>query len=665
MRTLEDLRKEVKRVERRKSSCDKPYKYSNRLSKDVIETLKDIDENKNHSIGVEIFAKNDDNIENFERTALQYRGNKISLGETLIKAYNFAASLKSMGYEKGDKIPICVTNIPEFVYLLIGASFIGAEPVVVADWFNKDYLTEIFNDTKSKTLFIDDLSYNVIKDSIDNSNIENLVMFSLEDSFIRDINGNIFNPYKEIDDKFHDMSNKVEKYRKIANQNFYSKDEFEKLGESYNGEILENVDLNSPFTTTFTSGTTSPGRPKGVIHSNRCYVTLGTFFEKDNPTMKGMSYLGEIPTDTHMALSCGIIDTLLCGCIYDCEPFYDKDFFPYAVLINKSNFIPASTGFWGNFCKLLNFDPEWQNVNCPFLAIPIVTGEGASPGEEKFFNITARKHKFGTDKFPFPISPVVFSIGGGTTEGTGVLITVFKSLVEKLPGNMLKKEGLGLTPMSFVIVDVLDENGKYCKLNEPGLLVEKSPCEMIGYTNEEFNKGTRVIAEDGQDYLSLGTYSYKSDNKRVKMKGRMKDNYIMEDGSKFPLYLIEDVVLKDTKNIMSCTVVNVNDGRDIICHVELQPLTKNSRSKIIRSMTERMDKFLPEEIIDNTLIKFRNNKKSFPLDPSGKRSISTLTETGIDDKTYSFEYFYNKSHRLKQNNTKSLKMNIVKKESKK
>ena len=62
----------------------------------------------------------------------------------------------------------------------------------------------------------------------------------------------------------------------------------------------------------------------------------------------------------------------------------------------------------------------------PFLMIPTVTGEACSRGEEKFFNYTARKHKFGVSKLPYPLAPVTFSIGGGTTESSGIFVTLYK-----------------------------------------------------------------------------------------------------------------------------------------------------------------------------------------------------------------------------------------------
>ena len=158
------------------------------------------------------------------------------------------------------------------------------------------------------------------------------------------------------------------------------------MGENYKQQVIENVDLNDISTITYTSGTTSPGRPKGVIQSNRSYITLSRFKESDvsgMPTMKNLTVLAQIPTYTHMELSCAISDTLYCGCTIALEPFYDKDFFPCSLVINKPNFVCASTGFWGNLCKLLNFDESWKHVNMPYLMIPTVTGEGCSVGEEK------------------------------------------------------------------------------------------------------------------------------------------------------------------------------------------------------------------------------------------------------------------------------------------
>ena len=204
--------------------------------------------------------------------------------------------------------------------------------------------------------------------------------------------------------------------------------------------------------------------------------------------------------------------------------------------------------------------------------------------------------------------------------------------------NLIKKEKLGLTPHKFASVAVLDENGEHCKVNEPGLLVANSPCEMIGYTDEELNKNTHVVDANGKKWLSLGTYSYLDTTGRIKMKGRMGSYEVLKDGSKIPHYSIEDIVLADTKNVMSCSVIKSEDGH-LVCHIELQPFKQKSTKECFKGIIGRINSNVPDEIKDKLFIRIRDNIESFPLDPSGKRSISTLKRIGLDEKTVPYKDF--------------------------
>lgn len=650
----ENIKKLTSEIEQlQKTKAQKEYNKSGLIPK-VQKVLDDIEQNKNHSWAIEMIERNKSNLNNI---AIKYRGTKITYEEMFSKAYEYAKSLKQMGYKKGDIIPMSITNTPEFVYMFLATSLIGAQTMPVAEWFAKGYLVQLFNETKSKTLFIDDISYQAIKDAINESNIENLVCFSLTDSL-----RNGTNPYQDIDNLFHDFSNKVSDIKKDYSGKCLDNSEFLKLGTNYTGKIAEKVDLDDVCSFTFTSGTTKPGYPKGVLQSNRSYITLSRFKESDvsgMPTMKNMSVLAHIPTDTHMELSCAISDTFYCGCELDLEPFYSKDFFPYSLMINKPNFVPASAGFWGTLSKKLAYDPVFEHINMPFLTIPTVTGEGLSEGEEKFFNQISKKHKFGLDKLPIPAA---FSIGGGTTESSGIFVTLFKSYQEKKPNHLIKKEKLGLTPHKFSDVEVLDENGYYCETNQPGLLVANSPCEMIGYTDEELNKNTHVYDAYGKKWLNLGTYSYKDSTGRIRMKGRMGNYITTSDGTIIPYYVIEDIILKDTKNVMSCSVIKT-PNEELICHIELQPYKQKSTAESYKGIIGRIEASLPEEIKNILYIRLRDNIESFPLDPSGKRSISTLTRIGIDEKTIPYSEFkkqYQKSS--KKENTLVLR-HIMKKDN--
>ena len=592
------------------------YEYYSNLPESAKRALDDLEKNHDTSWFMEIYKRN---INNLDSVALLYRGNKISYKEMFNKACDYAKSLKQMGFNENSCIPICMPNIPEFVYLFLGANMIGATINVIGEWFDHNYMLNILNSTKSDTIFVCDNEYNYIKDVVEKSNIQNVVMFSLTDSLK---NGNI---YEEIDNRFHKLTNSVTNYNNVIDNK-----KFIEIGKFYNGNVIYDGILDDVCAITYTSGTTNPGCPKGVVHSNRSYITLSRYKESDvsgMPSMRNLTVLGHIPTYTHMELSCAISDTLYEGCTLALEPFYDKDFFPYSLLINEPNFVPASVGFWGNLCKKLNFDPEFKYMDLPFLMIPTVTGEGCSKGEEKFFNYTSKKHKFGCNKLPFPLAPVTFSIGGGTSESSGIFVTLYKNLQEKK--YVLQKKTLGLTPHKFVEIDVLDKNGKPCKLNEPGLLVANSPCNMLKYTNEELNKNIYVTDSNGKKWLSLNTYSVKSDKRRIKMKGRM-GAYIESSFGNIPYYLIEDIVDVDSDILSSC-LVKVGDS--YVCHIEKQPLVDDSKlDTIIEKCINRLTCGLPKEITERLYIRVRSNLESFPVAPSGKRDYQALINEGINEK---------------------------------
>lgn len=592
------------------------YEYSSNLPESAKRALDDLEKNHDTSWFMEIYKRN---INNLDSVALLYRGNKISYKKMFNKAYDYAKSLKQMGFNENSCIPICMPNIPEFVYLFLGANMISATINVIGEWFDHNYMLNILNSTKSDTIFVCDNEYNYIKDVVEKSNIQNVVMFSLTDSLK---NGNI---YEDIDNRFHKLTNSVTNYNNVIDNK-----KFIEIGKFYNGNVIYDGILDDVCAITYTSGTTNPGCPKGVVHSNRSYITLSRYKESDvsgMPSMRNLTVLGHIPTYTHMELSCAISDTLYEGCTLALEPFYDKDFFPYSLLINEPNFVPASVGFWGNLCKKLNFDPEFKYMDLPFLMIPTVTGEGCSKGEEKFFNYTSKKHKFGCNKLPFPLAPVTFSIGGGTSESSGIFVTLYKNLQEKK--YVLQKKTLGLTPHKFVEIDVLDKNGKPCKLNEPGLLVANSPCNMLKYTNEELNKNIYVTDSNGKKWLSLNTYSVKSDKRRIKMKGRM-GAYIESSFGNIPYYLIEDIVDVDSDILSSC-LVKVGDS--YVCHIEKQPLVDDSKlDTIIEKCINRLTNGLPKEITERLYIRVRSNLESFPVAPSGKRDYQALINEGINEK---------------------------------
>ena len=151
MDVFNELLENIKIERENEKPCSKPYKCGNKITKKIQKVLEEIDQNRNHSWAVEMYNRNEKNM---SAVALFYRGNKITYKEMFEKAFMYAKSLKALGYKKDDQIPICIANTPEFIYMLLAISFIGAHTHTVGEWFDKDYLKEILNVSLNDILVI-------------------------------------------------------------------------------------------------------------------------------------------------------------------------------------------------------------------------------------------------------------------------------------------------------------------------------------------------------------------------------------------------------------------------------------------------------------------------------------------------------------------------------
>lgn len=633
------------------------------------EVLRDIVVNHNNSISVEIILKNFDKL---EENAIIYRGKKITYKELFSKVYVYASALKKMGFKSGAQVPVFATNTPEFIALYLAINLIGAQINSMGEWFDKDYNLFLLDKTLSDYVFITDNIYEEIKDKIESSNVKNIVVLPIGASLPSLENGEKCNPYEEFDSKFgHSFEDKTEKIKAESRKNVISLSEFEAM-ETLKENVVCNSSLDDPAMISYTSGTTKPGVPKAVLHANRSYVTLSRFKDKDISglaNMEGKKVLCHIPVYTNMELAT-ISDALYQGCKLCLEPFYSDKFFKYSIVMYKPHYSPGSEGAYLNLCKNLCYNPDFKNVMLEDFVAPCITGEELTPGSEKFINYVARKHKFGTKAVPSPISPVTVSIGGGTSENGGVFTTLFKSLREKLS---LRKEPFGLLTLPFADVAVLDDDGKYCKPGVVGHLAINSPCNMIGYLYDETDysdlqikdKTKDIIAEDGKVWRDAGTVAAlgRYNKKEVYIKGRNEyliceyhegnikehnkdlfDDYF--DGSTIyePLYKINDLVRKDTKNILTANVVEIDDeviGKNWVIHVEFSPLSRKSKHEILKSLVFRLAKFYPESVLEKLYIRVHSFGEGFAVAPSGKRDLNALRNEGYTDKCMSVINLYN------------------------
>ncbi len=600
----------------KKSFAERKKEKNDKFIQSVLEELQ---ENHNHTWIEELYLRNKDTLDD---PALFYRGTEVSYKLMFIKMQQYAKALKTMGVEKGTEIPICISNTPELIYLLGAISLVGAKANIFNEEFDPEYITEIIDGCDSNFMFVEDGKYPQLKKSIDNSHISRIFMTSLTDSLPKD-----GNPYEEIDKKHGKFVNTVEEHKQ-TNPNISSIKEFTELGKNYTGELLSDANMDDEFTITYSSGSTNSSRAKAIVHTNRSFITIGRCHDTDvqkSASMKNFTIEAQIPTHSNTDIISSISDSLMQGSKLALEPIYDKDFFIDSLLINKPTYVVATRSFWINTMKKVFADPAYQNVKMPFLLIPFSVGEPLERNEEKFLNRGLRKVSAGKDKVPTPISPITMSVAGGDCEHGGIFWILFRALQSKIPGR--KTDVAGMNPFQMVDVAVLDENGEYCEPYQMGRLVANSPCNMKGYKNNpEATEKFFIKDAHGKTWGDCNVYSFIDSKGGIHMKGRIPTHKEI-----IPPFLIADEILKDTKNILSCEVIQDEETGYYVAHIEMQP-GKNNHTKIIDSAEQRCIKKFGEEFTSNLLFRIHSFEESFELTGCGKRSGNALRSEGVTEK---------------------------------
>lgn len=584
--------------------------------------LDDINKNHNHAWAIEV-QERIKKMKKLNKTALFYRGNNITYEEMFVKWEEYASVLQNKyGITKGMEIPVCMANTPEFVYLLGGASLIGAKLNIFGSIFDKDYITKIIDECDANILFATDDVYKDIKDAVNNSHIKDKVVFSLTDSL-----PNHKNPYQELDHKFYDFKNKL---FELKNEDNSIIDVNEFLSGNIKKYEFVDSNLDDVFTITYSSGSTNSTRPKAIVHKVRSFITMGIFHDANVshiPSMGSMSVRASIPTHSNTDVISSISDSLMQGCKLALEPIYDKEHHLASLLINKANFDVSAKSFWLHTFKKIALDPNYQHIKLPFLLVPMAAGEPVSLGEEKFMNKMLRKTDAAKDITHLPVSPIVMSIAGGDCEHGGIFFSLFNALQPKLG----KEDKHGLRTYDMVEVAVIDEKGKYLPNNTIGKLVANSECNMLEYkNNKEATDAFFMKTEDGKVWGNCNVYAKIDNNNKIHLKGRIK-----EEDLEVPPFKIMEEICKDTKTVLSCEVVSVKDKNDdtkYVAHIEFMPDSNINERETLLMFDNKCTKLYGSDVMENVTYRIRSNEEGFPLSGCGKRNNLKLIDEGISEK---------------------------------
>ena len=196
---------------------------------------------------------------NSSKTAIIWVGDdpsdskKISYKELHKNVSKTANVLKSLGVEKGDRVTIYLTMIPQLAYVMLACARIGAVHSIIFGGFSPDSIATRINDCKSDFLVTAD----------------------------EGVRGGKIIPLKKIADEALEQCPNVKKclvVKRTGNQVNWNNERdvsYEELFSKASAKCeLEEMSAEDPLFILYTSGST--GKPKGVLHTTGGYLVYAS-----------------------------------------------------------------------------------------------------------------------------------------------------------------------------------------------------------------------------------------------------------------------------------------------------------------------------------------------------------------------------------------------------
>ena len=574
---------------------------------------------------------------------MSFRGTKITYEQFFKMVKIYAKALKQMGVGKGDEFVACLRQTPDYPVLVAAASLIGAKINLIAADFNQDYIAQIINNASAKVVLVDDWDFAKISPALHKSTKDKKIVVLPVSKWDK-----YNNPYSRITDMFYKFDEEEFKKKSKEFDNLLSIEEFLSNGNQYKGPLDGNGILSDELAITYTSGSTSKGVHKAVPQRNETYIIMGRYHDPEVsgiPSMKDIITLSEVGPHADTTLMTGVSDTLMQGGTIALDPIIDENYFLYSLILNKAKLTIATRTYWMRAMKETYTNPIFANLRLPNLYVPSEGGEPLSAGEEKALNRWLKKVKAGIAVTHTPTSVAKMTVGGGDSEHGSIFLSLYrgyKNPIQKIRGI---HEPIGMSCFDFVDLQVLREDGTYCNEMEMGRLVANAPISMKGYyNNPDATKSYFITDAYGKTWGDLSCYGYVDRWKNVYVKGRISKN-----DPAIKTFQIADEILRDTKNIMSCEVIMVNDdqGRNVyVAHIETQFHKKVNLKKTLLAAEQRCRKRFGNALDGLLFFRVRSHKEGFPTLFTAKRNLIALQEEGLSKKCFIPSIYYSEQDEI-------------------
>ena len=533
---------------------------------------------------------------------LRYFGRKITYREFLAKIDETEKALIQAGVKENDIVTIMSINSPELVYVFYALNKMNAIPNMIDPRTKPVGIKMYLDEVKSQHLFMLNLCYPAVKEIIDQTTVEKVVVLSPNDSLpfgVKQIKA--WKDRQEIkegkqpvityDDTFISWSNFIREGRKVKE--------------------VPHIPYKEDTTACIvhTGGTT--GVPKGVELTNEnlnamvenldyVHTDLSRHRRFLNVLVPFVAY-GAV-NGVHTAVSKGWESTII--------PKMDQGKFAELLLKNKTEICLGVPAYFDSAME----DKNFQEADLHHAVSYIVGGDGMK--KEKEFRL---------DDFIVSRGGRVIKKGYGLTE-CAAAATVSSDVI-----NSIGSVGLPLPQISIAAFDL--ETGEEKTYGESGELCISGPTVMKSYYNHK--EETDLVLrkhDDGKTWLHTGDWGYVAEDGQVFVTDRIK-NIIPRSGYKVYPSVIENLV-SQKPYIQGCACVGIPSAEEGTAPVVYAVLEEKYRNQNLEeSMKEDitnafLESYLPDYNYPYEII-FR---ESLPQTSVGKIDKLALKREYLDEK---------------------------------
>lgn len=530
----------------------------------------------------------------------RYFGRTIKYREFFQRIEETEKAFIQLGVKEGDIVTIMSVNSPELIYSFYALNKMNAIPNMIDPRTTAVGVRKYLNEVHSKHLLMLNLCQEVVKKSLEGTQVEKVIVMSPNDSLpigLKELKG-----IKDYMEKKKGLMPNV-----FYNDTFISWHDFIKQGRKVKDVSQRDYIENHPACIVHTGGTT--GDPKGVMLTNEnlnamvdgldyAHVDLSRHRKFLNVLVPFVAY-GAV-NGVHTAACKGWESTII--------PKLDQGKFAELILKEKPE---ICLGVPAYFDAVMEND-KMQKENLSYGISYIVGGDGMK--EEKEFEL---------DKFMINHYGRAIKKGYGLTE-CAACATVSSDIV-----NNIGSVGLPLPRNIIAAFDpVTGEEKSYGELGE---LAISGPTVMLGYyDNEQATKEMIRLHEDGKLWLHTGDIGYVAEDGQVYHKDRIKRMIIRSGYKVFPS-MLENVVSKN-EYIQSCSAVAIPSEQEGTAPVVVSVLEEQYRNKGLEDIVkDNLYALIEEELPDYMYpvnIVFRD---SMPLTSVGKIDYLTLQKDYVEE----------------------------------